>query len=473
MRLPHNLIRHPSGVFHFRLRVPPDLYGSVSVKVIKRSLRTRCPRTAQAWAYVLTARYHAAFITLRSGTMPKPNLNDLLNLDTSSTQPYEISSTPGGGFAVKADGAEDHARAMEALKALAATPFPTAAPAPTVPVVKRSGLTLAKAHRAWIQFITPSTIRKTLSIKSTAIGAFAKHVGLTKSIEDVTRTDVADWVQALRNEGLSTPTIVNKLSYLKGFFEWAKGAGHYTGSDNPATGQLTYTHREKRQRRKHGFKPLTADQVGVLYKADALLGLSEAARWGAVLGIYTGARVAEVGQLTLADFVAVDGVPCVRFTDEGEGQSLKTDASIRTVPLHSDLLALGVLERVDALREQGESRFFPSVKVDGVNGMGNWLSKAFTRHLTACKVSAGGVGKVGFHSLRKTVIQAMQTAGVSSEHRAQFVGHDLDDEHHAAYSRDYTPAEQLAVIGPALSWSIDLPAIRTTLTTTKTARKSS
>jgi hypothetical protein len=78
---------------------------------------------------------------------------------------------------------------------------------------------------------------------------------------------------------------------------------------------------------------------------------------------------------------------------------------------------------------------------------------------------------VGFHSLRKTVIQAMQTVGVPAEHRAQFVGHDLDDEHHAAYSRHYTPAEQLAVIGPALRWSLDLAAVRAAVTTNKMAAK--
>lgn len=62
----------------------------------------------------------------------------------------------------------------------------------------------------------------------------------------------------------------------------------------------------------------------------------------------------------------------------------------------------------------------------------------------------------------------MQTGGVSSEHRAQFVGHDLDDEYHAAYSRDYTPTEQLKVIGPTLRWLLDLVAVRSALTGRKT-----
>lgn len=464
MRLPHHLLRHRSGVFHFRLVVPPDLRSAVGLQIIKRSLHTRDPRTALAWAYALSARYHAAFKAIRAGDMTKPTLTDLLNLDTSATRPYELSTMPGGGFSVKATDAEDHARAMEAMKLmLAATPpaAPVAATPPT-PTPKASGLTLQMAFGRWLKFIEPSTLRKTFGIKSTAVGAFVKHAGLTRPVDEIDRSMVADWVQALRNEGLATPTVTNKLSYLRGFFTWARGAGHYAGADNPAEGQLTYTQREKKRRRKLGFEAFTPDQVLSLYDAKALLGLSQSARWGAVIGLYTGARVAEVGQLTLVDFIDGGGLPAIRITDAGDGQSLKNDASHRTVPLHPDLIALGIMERVKALRAAGETQFFPDAKAGSVNGMGNWLSKAFSRHLETCKVSASGTGKVGFHSLRKSVVQAMQTAKVATDYRAQFVGHDLDDEHFT-YTRDYTTAELLDVCCPALRWSLNLTAVREAL----------
>ncbi|ENZ96470.1 phage-related integrase [Xanthomonas fragariae LMG 25863] len=55
--------------------------------------------------------------------------------------------------------------------------------------------------------------------------------------------------------------------------------------------------------------------------------------------------------------------------------------------------------------------------------------------------------KRGFHSLRKTFIQKLQGTGVVSELRAQIVGHELDDEHHATYSRDFTVREKLEGLG--------------------------
>ncbi|MGY1520183.1 hypothetical protein ACW5DW_07070 [Luteimonas sp. A482] len=73
-------------------------------------------------------------------------------------------------------------------------------------------------------------------------------------------------------------------------------------------------------------------------------------------------------------------------------------------------------------------------------------------------------GKRGFHSLRKSVIQELQGRGVASEMRAQIVGHELDDEHHAVYSREFTPREKLSGVktgnrfSPALA-SLDFEVI--------------
>lgn len=208
----------------------------------------------------------------------------------------------------------------------------------------------------------------------------------------------------------------------------------FAKDDNPAAGQILYRTREKRARRVLGFKAFSIDQIRILFSREALEGLSEAAQWGAWIGLYTGARVAEVGQLALADFIMEEGIPCIRITNEGAGQSVKNDASLRTIPVHPVLISMGLLDRVAMLKASGETRLFPKVKVDGVNGAGNWLSKAFTLHVEK-NLALPEKGKIGFHSLRKSVVQGLQTAGVSSEHRAAYVGHELGDEHYGTYSR--------------------------------------
>lgn len=65
MRLAHHLLRHASGVFHFRLIVPADLQPLLGRRVIKKSLGTRDPMVARAWAYALGAQYAQAFTAVR------------------------------------------------------------------------------------------------------------------------------------------------------------------------------------------------------------------------------------------------------------------------------------------------------------------------------------------------------------------------------------------------------------------------
>jgi integrase len=285
-------------------------------------------------------------------------------------------------------------------------------------------------------------------------------------LHEVAREDIHAWVEALRLSGLQTPTLVNKCSYLRGFFDWAAQAGYYPKfpkDENPAMGHVVFRKREKVKRRAHGFKAFTREQIQKLYAPEALSELSEGARWGALIGLYTGARVSEVGQLALDDFAEVDEVPCLTITDDGEGQSIKNEASRRTIPIHSDLLKLGLMERVEKLRKAGEKRLFPKVKVGAVNGAGNWLSKAFTRHIEAVGIEQPAKGKYGFHSLRKTAIQTMKSAKVPLEWRCAYVGHELDEEHVEAYSGEYEPKEMLGVVAGGLGWDLVLPDIRKVL----------
>jgi len=65
----------------------------------------------------------------------------------------------------------------------------------------------------------------------------------------------------------------------------------------------------------------------------------------------------------------------------------------------------------------GETRLFTKVGKGALNRAGDWLSKAFGRYVKLV-LPAPDVGKLGFHSFRKTVIQTLQAAGVQAELRA-------------------------------------------------------
>ncbi|SYZ56810.1 integrase [Xanthomonas arboricola pv. juglandis] len=241
-------------------------------------------------------------------------------------------------------------------------------------------MTLGKARDAFLATLKGSTLPKTYTIKKTAIEALVSFLGEKAKVHAITRSDLARWYQDMREKGASTPTLTNKQSYIGGrggFFEWAMASGHYPKGDNPASGHVSYSQREKRARKKLSFKAYDRAQIQTLFAPEALAKLSESARWASLIGLYTGARASEVGQFLVKDVFEEEGIACIRISDEGEHQKVKTEVSLRTVPLHPELLKMGFLRWVERKRKAGETRLFPAAKATAVNGQEIGVVTAF------------------------------------------------------------------------------------------------
>jgi len=454
-------------------------------RIFKRTLRTSELAVAQLRALGLAARYAHAFDVLRDQRMgtKEEDIGALLDRLTSGDplQKLTLNRTQAADGTVtehwQIDSPEDVTLYQQIMELSAPQPSELGElirqGVPPMPMVRRLNqptvetIPLGKARDGWLASIQPGCLPKTFTIKKTAIEALVSFLGEKAKLHSLTRSDLARWYQHMRDGGAATPTLTNKQSYIGGkggFFEWAMASGHYPKGDNPAAGHITYSTREKRARKRFGFKAYDGHQVQALFAPAAFENLALSARWASLLGLYTGARASEVGQLLVEDVVTVDGLPCIRISDEGEHQKVKTEVSLRIIPVHPDLIALGILDWVDALRDQSIQRLFPAAKATAVNGQGNWITKAFGRHVE--QVGANWPpAKRGFHSLRKTLIQTLQGSGVVSELRAQLVGHELDDEHHATYSRSFTTREKLEGlkgVSPGLavlSYGLNLPAL--------------
>jgi hypothetical protein len=197
-------------------------------------------------------------------------------------QHYRLIHKPDGTIEVEVLGPEDHALAMDAVTRIgdmsrepyiqeavsesrttkrgAATP--PASASPPAPVAKQvvpatshlPNKPIGKAVDEWEAEIKSGTRPKTLVIKRMAVSDFVKVFGSRRPVFEVTRVEIGAWVSELRARNLATPTIVNRLSYFKGFLEWCKGKGfiEYRRNDSPATGHVTYKARENPARRVSG-----------------------------------------------------------------------------------------------------------------------------------------------------------------------------------------------------------------------------
>jgi integrase len=133
-------------------------------------------------------------------------------------------------------------------------------------------------------------------------------------------------------------------------------------------------------------------------------GRGPAAFWLPLLTMFNGARQTELAGLTVADVQQepATSTPLLYITAQASrGKRLKTKASRRVVPIHSQLVRLGFLQFVDDVRKRdGEKAFlFPLIAPDKGRGGVKAYSKWFGRYLRAQGVS--DTTKV-FHSFRHT-----------------------------------------------------------------------
>lgn len=327
MRIPHHLSRSSTGRWSFVQRVPIDLQTVMGCRLIKRTLQTKDLAQAHVRAVVLGAGYARLFAQLKDQRVTKLSKTDadlLIARLTSAENLQELTLNrtrqPDGTVTEQwqIDSPKDlklYRQLME-LEAKGGAPaqpsrLPVAAfntfgtshqttPARQSPAPAIETITLGKARDAFLATLKGSTLPKTYTIKKTAVEALVSFLGEKAKVYAITRSDLARWYQDMREKGASTPTLTNKQSYIGGkggFFEWAMASGYYPKGDNPASGHVSYSQREKRARKKLGFKAYDRAQIHALFAPEALAKLSESARWASFLGLYTGARASEVGQL--------------------------------------------------------------------------------------------------------------------------------------------------------------------------------
>ena len=132
--------------------------------------------------------------------------------------------------------------------------------------------------------------------------------------------------------------------------------------------------------------------------------------WLTLLASYTGARQAELANLTKADIKQDPGGWHISILDDPEnGKSLKTETSRRDVPLHPELIRLGFVKFVGA----SEDDLFDRNAAAFSKRWMRWLrdeAEITDRRLT-------------FHSLRHTFKRACRDAGVLEEVHDALTGH--------------------------------------------------
>lgn len=241
-----------------------------------------------------------------------------------------------------------------------------------------------------------------------------QYFGLRPEYEGKTLKQVVE--SGATYKTITAVTVNNRLRKLSAFLNWCKTNGYV--ADNPLVGMKVMTGSAKEARLSFDRHDLTT-----LLKLDALK--TEARKhpwryWLPLLGRATGARLEELCQLRMDDFIEQQGMQCIRIDDSREGQNLKNSSSRRMLPLHPTLIDLGLLQHVESVRSTGADRLFP--ELEAVRGkLGHAPSKWFGRYKAKLGITDP---RKTFHSFRHTFIDDLRDAGVQDSLIKRMVGHE-------------------------------------------------
>lgn len=506
MKLPSYLVKSRHGVFYFRLTVRNE--SGVHEK--RFSLGTREPHQAKLKALYISAELKGS----RVSTDYDPNK---LNLDDLSTYPSDerLRQEIAKGDAIAKALLDIKSRHQSSAdRAVSQSPVLTAEDArslqiivgnstliadPNDPADLNAALAMAKALGADAKAGTPQEFEITKQIgtseeqpktkpsgftldemigrylarskgrlatkthyeygrmlKKFEVWLYAKKSANPYFVRQITRVDIADFIDDLMAEGLTASVIQKKyLAVLNGVFGLAQTLSAIPAGDLPTSNHKIFTKRDqKKSHHLNGYKPYSDDELAQIFNHENLLALEQPADfWLPLLGLHTGARISELTQLLLTDIKMVDGIWAIDINEETQAKrtsvrstakvskpreelakSLKNSASVRKIPLHPTLIKIGFLDYVELVRPY-RGDLFPYLNADTFGNKSGRPSERFGKYLDSLKITSKN--KV-FHSFRSTANDLLKQAGVPEETRCQFVGHEHNTVNSRVYSQRHT-----------------------------------
>ena len=286
---------------------------------------------------------------------------------------------------------------------------------------------------------------------------FAEFIGETSHVSAITRKAVRDWKHKLAlwplkagdmkafaglsfrkvidaNVALGKPTIsqktINKyLSAIGSFTSWLL-QNEYLDQDVMSGMYLSLD-----KRKKVRF-PFSSDQLTTIFGSPLFgtcMGDGQESKPGNVairdwrywipwIGLYSGARLGEIAQMQTTDVRQLHGVWIFHVTEEGSAlKSTKTKGSMRVLPVHSELIKLGLIDYHAGIVARSETQLFPEIKPDKRGFYSGDPSAFFNEYFRDIGVKVDK--SVNFHSLRHGIADAFRNAGYYDEQFNVLLGH--------------------------------------------------
>lgn len=339
-------------------------------------------------------------------------------------------------------------------------------------------ITLEKAIQKYTNEKSHNWCSKTKLYYQAGFSLLLRHFGPSRRLAEITRDDLREYRDLMKQmppncskfkkyanlslkniidlarqsdmPPMSPTTLVKYVGSASSLFEFAADEGYI--DSNPAR-NLVSTILPKGSFAKVGKKkryPFSSDELTTIFSSDVYkaLPVDDAMRWVPLVALYQGLRMNEICQMEVGDIVREDNVYCMKVTIEvsseddapvhgsvGKGvpgtksqeavkKSVKTMASIRTIPIHNTLIDAGFLHLVERVRLVGHQRIFWQVGAAATGYYSDVFSKHYTRYLQGIDIHSR---QKTFHCFRHTWRDACRDARISDSIVHQLGGWTKND----------------------------------------------
>jgi len=257
--------------------------------------------------------------------------------------------------------------------------------------------------------------------------------------------DFHELVKMNVKDKIHTTTVNKHLGYCTSFYEWSVNDGY--SNTNPFKGLKLKKESRPRDERDR-FSELELKKIiqkeNYIHYTKIEEGRYEL-YWSCLIGIFSGMRMGEITQLYLDNIKEVKGNQrnkrwCFDIVVEPErtDKHLKNQSSRRIVPIHDNLLELGLIEFIELLKKKDpkRERLFQELHYRDGNYNQN-VSRFFNkRYLHSLELKTD---KKNFHSFRHTVSDHLKQKGIEPHFINELLGHSTGNIDLERYGKGYNP----------------------------------
>lgn len=192
---------------------------------------------------------------------------------------------------------------------------------------------------------------------------------------------------------------------------------------------------------EEGYEPFSIKELGIIFHQPLYTGCQNDGHginrhgpnhprrsrfWVPLISAFSGLRMQEILQLERSDIREIDGIHYFDINDKIAGtdyqddeyvKRLKTRNSLRRVPVHPELVQIGLLDFVENSKREW---LFPDMPKGDAPKMSDQFSKRFRTFMKPTGLSVPR--RKVFHSFRNSFNDALRQADVRLEYREQIMG---------------------------------------------------